>query len=112
MGINKMKALMAERNLPDPLFEDTASHFFVTFQKVGDAFDSSPQVKKLLDVLDGEMSRFELMKALGLKDRVYFLKSYLDPALNDFWVEITQPDSPNSPTQKYQLTENGKKFLK
>ncbi len=28
------------------------------------------------------------------------------------FVELTQPDSPRSPTQKYRLTENGRALFK
>ena len=54
-------------------------------------------------VLKGEMDRTELMAALGLRDRVGFKYTYLDPALEAGLIEMTQPDSPHSPTQKYRL---------
>ena len=66
-----------------------------------------PPVKKVLVALSGEMSRAMLMKALGLKDRVSFLDNYLGPALKLGLVEMTQPGSPRSPTQKYRLTVQG-----
>ena len=66
-----------------------------------------PPVKKVLAALSGEMSRAALMKALGLKDRVSFLDNYLGPALKLGLVEMTQPGSPRSPTQKYRLTAQG-----
>ncbi len=69
------------------------------------------QVARLLKHMDGEMSRAEIMRTLSLKDRVNFTKNYLEPALAAGWAEMTQPDSPNSPTQKYRLTEKGHWFL-
>lgn len=66
------------------------------------------QVAKLLAACVGELSRAELMQAVGIKDRVSFSRNYLDPALADNLIEMTQPDSPNSPTQKYRLTEKGR----
>ncbi len=69
------------------------------------------QVKRLLGNLKGEMSRSELMQSIDLKDRVSFSKNYLEPALSDGLVEMTQPDSPRSPTQKYHLTEKGRQAL-
>lgn len=65
------------------------------------------QVRRLLGVLRDEMDRTELMAALGLRDRVGFKYTYLDPALEAGLIEMTQPDSPRSPTQKYRLTEKG-----
>lgn len=67
----------------------------------------SAQVKRLLAVMEGEMPRIALMRALGLKDRVTFTGAYLSPALKVGLVEMTQPGSPRSPTQRYRLTALG-----
>ena len=72
----------------------------------------TPQVRKLLGVLKGDLPRAKLMKAMALKDRGTFQQSYLEPALKSAFIEMTQPDSPNSPTQKYRLTDKGKNYLK
>ena len=48
--------------------------------------------------------------AIGIKDRVTFSDYYLAPALKLGLVEMTQPNSPRSPTQKYRLTAKGKKL--
>ena len=68
----------------------------------------SRAVKKLLLALDGEMTRAAVMKSVGIKNRPTFLEFYLTPALKLGLVEMTQPNSPRSPTQKYRLTEKGK----
>ena len=49
-----------------------------------------------------------LMGALKLGGRRNFLEKYLSPAIELGLVEMTQPNSPRSPTQKYRLTEKGK----
>ena len=64
-------------------------------------------VAKLLRVLAGEMSVLEMMAALKLGGRRNFLEKYLTPAIEFGLVEMTQPDSPRSPTQKYRLTSKG-----
>ena len=69
-------------------------------------------VQRLVEVLDGEMSRTAIMKAIGIKDRVTFTDYYLAPALKLGLVEMTQPNSPRSPTQKYRLTEKGEDFTR
>ncbi|MBP5544078.1 MAG: Fic family protein [Kiritimatiellae bacterium] len=69
----------------------------------------SEQVTRLMLVLDGEMSRRTLMSRLSIKDRNTFASLYLEPALRIGYIELTQPDSPRSPTQKYRLTEKGRK---
>lgn len=69
------------------------------------------EVKRLLGVLSGEMKLKQIQKKLGLKHEDHFRDHYLQPALKAGVVEMTQPDSPKSPTQKYRLTPEGKVFL-
>ncbi len=69
------------------------------------------QVKSMVLKIEHEMSVVEIMAALELKGRRNFLQKYLQPALESGFVEMTQPDSPKSPTQKYRLTEKGKSLL-
>lgn len=71
------------------------------------------QVRKLLLIVaDMEMSAREAMETLGLKHRPTFLYDYLQPSLEQELVEMTQPDAPKSPTQKYRLTNKGRAWLK
>ena len=70
---------------------------------------SPPQVRDLLNVFKGEESRTELQKSLGLVDRKNFRINYLNPALEEGFVELTIPDKPKSSKQKYRLTEKGRK---
>ena len=65
-------------------------------------------VARLLKAFKGEMSVLEMMGALKLGGRRNFLEKYLSPAIELGLVEMTQPNSPRSPTQKYRLTEKGK----
>ncbi len=57
------------------------------------------------------MKRKEFLQKLGLKQEDHFRNAYLIPALDFGYVEMTQPDSPRSPTQKYRLTGLGKQIL-
>lgn len=70
----------------------------------------SDQVAKLLGVFDGgdRLSVNELMGSLGLAHKATFRANYLKPALAIGLIEMTDPDSPRSPVQKYRLTERGK----
>lgn len=72
----------------------------------------TPQVNNLLLVCNGEMNRNELMKSMKLKDRVYFRADILQPAIKLELIEMTIPDKPNSPNQKYRITDKGKELLK
>ena len=59
-------------------------------------------ISKLLEVLNGEMSRQELQLQLKLKDKKHFKKLYLIPALELKLIEMTIPEKPNSSLQKYR----------
>jgi fido (protein-threonine AMPylation protein) len=66
-------------------------------------------LERLLLVFDGRtLTGAEVMSGLRLSHRGTFRKNYLDPAIDAGYVEMTQPDSPRSPTQKYRLTQLGR----
>ena len=67
----------------------------------------SSTLQKMIKVMDGECSRVELMKILQLNNYSHFNQNILNKALRLTLIEKTQPQSPNSPTQKYRLTEKG-----
>ena len=76
-----------------------------------DAPHATPQVARLLSVLTGEMSRRDILRALGLSDRKSLRESYLSPALRSGYVEMTRPGSPTAKNQKYRLTPCGRAKL-
>ena len=94
--------------------ENPASSLITPTSKVDAPASSCPRlsraIKEILQALDGEMSRAALMKEIGIKDRVTFKEYYLAPALKLGLVEMPQPSSPRSPTQKYRLTEKGREL--
>ena len=126
-GIRKIKRAISQNGSPDPVFEtdDDRSYFLVRFPVHPDTILSAnvgqvsqqvtqqvnQQVMLLLKACDGEMSRAELMRAVGIKDRVSFSKNYLDAAIAYDLIEMSQPNSPKSPTQKYRLAENGRNIV-
>lgn len=63
-------------------------------------------------VIEGEMSRDELMNKLELSGRDNFVNNYLNPAQEKNWIEMTLPEKPTSRNQKYRLTRKGKKLKK
>ena len=68
----------------------------------GDGLASNPKLQRLLSILKGDMSVREMMAALGFASRDKFLKNYLSPALKAGLVEMTDPNSPKSPKQRYR----------
>ena len=69
----------------------------------------TPQVRRLLSVLEGEMSLRDILRALGLSDRKSLRQRYLLPALQGGYVEMTRPDAPSAREQKYRLTPLGRR---
>lgn len=68
----------------------------------------SDPVAKLLRVLRGRSLRIsELMAEMDLLHKATFRANYLNPALAGGMIEMTVPETPNSPTQKYRLTDLG-----
>jgi predicted HTH transcriptional regulator len=121
-GVPRMFKQAAELGLPEPQIAESGMRVrFVVYlaeqvhveinrltQQVSQQV--TQQVIRLLEKIEGEMSRSQLMQALQLKDRVNFTRIYLEPALVLNLIEMTQPDSPKSPTQKYRLTAKGRQL--
>jgi Fic family protein len=73
---------------------------------------ATDQVVRIIQALaKGELGSSALMKAFDLTHKPSFRQNYLDPALEGGWIERTQPDSPRSPTQRYRLTEKGRRWM-
>jgi len=82
----------------------------VATDQVGD--QATDQVALLLKAIgNNELGSTDLINALGLSHRPTFRDNYLTPALEGGWIERTQPDSPRSPTQRYRLTNKGRRWL-
>ena len=63
----------------------------------------SSYVNKLLEVMEPgvAMSSSELMEKLGMKSRISFRDNYLNPALENGLIKMTNPDKPTSKNQMY-----------
>lgn len=75
---------------------------------------SKSEIERVVLVLEGEEKRAELQEKLQLKHRDSFTENYLQPAIKEGFIEMTVPNKPNSPRQKYRLTQKGislKKYL-
>ncbi len=69
------------------------------------------RVLKLISVFSGDMTTTELMRLVGIRQRKNFHAHYISEALQTGLVEMTQPNSPRSPTQKYRLTAKGRELI-
>ena len=122
-GVPKILRVMKTNGSPAPVFEtdEDRSYFLIRLPVHNGCVDAvqvaevtpevTSEVKRLLTVLQGEMSRAELIVALGLKDEKHFREHYLQSAMNQCLIEMTIPDKPRSPTQKYRFTKLGKQML-
>ncbi len=104
---------------PEVKFDEEHTYFQVklpvhgkVLKESSNELDLTPQVEKLISILNQEMSRMEIMDTLGLKDRKNFGILYLNPAIESKFIELTIPDKPQSSKQKYILTDIGKEVIK
>ena len=58
--------------------------------------------KTILDFCIEPRTFKEILARTGYSSRNYFRKNILKPLIDQGLIELTQPDSPNSPTQKYK----------
>ena len=72
---------------------------------------TTPQ-EKLLLAISGDMSRQDILTALGLRNLGHVRKRYLKPCLEQGWIEMTIPEKPSSVNQRFRLTPVGRDHLK
>ena len=118
-GIRRIHDACTEHGVEDPVIQVSADWLTITFPRttatmaphetLHDAPHVTPQVERLVSVLDGEMSRVEIMRKMGLADRSHFRGTYLQPCLDAGLVEMTIPDRPTSRSQRYRLTTMGRR---
>ena len=92
-----------ESRLPDPAWKSDPLGATVRFE----APQVTPQVERLVGVLNGPMTAAEIQAVMAIKDRVHFRNAYLKPSLATGAIEMTIPDKPNSSKQRYRLTALG-----
>ena len=125
-GIEKITKGWMSMDYDKPVFQDhkTVNMFEVIFPlvKKGEKIvqvphkyrTSTAQVPHKSDVLlfCAEAHSFkEIMDHLGLRHRVYVLREYIQPLVEEGLLALTIPDKPKSSRQKYITTENGRKSL-
>lgn len=121
-GTRDMIRRCHEAGLPEPVFALSDGFVITLRRRAGQvAGEVTPPVAppvappvvimvRLLGKL-GELGNAEIRQHLGLRDRTHLRERYLDPCLNEGWVEMTIPDKPNSRLQKYRLTAKGAALL-
>jgi predicted HTH transcriptional regulator len=140
-GIQRMLDACEAAGMPEPVFEESTGGFLITFRKASESVtrgEPTPQVTmqdksledkgetasamqvtmqvtmqvaKMLELCSTPRSREELQTALRLRNRDYFRRAFLLPAMADGLVEHTIPDKPTSRSQRYRLTDKGRVWL-
>jgi len=79
---------------------DSNSDFSILGTKKGLSWDHL----KILKNCKNESSAIELMKILNRSNKSKFKNVIINPLVENGFLELTNPDKPKSPTQKYRLT--------
>ena len=140
-GVDRMFREMAEAGLPAPEYRQNEFMVYATIRQAKDVVTTEKTTEKVDEFnLNGkELARSwqgvgkelgvdfnilkniadfcveahslsEIAEHLGLSDRYKMKKKYIDPLLGKCF-DMTIPNSPNNPGQKYYLTEMGKALL-
>ena len=104
-----------ERGLPPPVWKSDeklgVTVIFRTPEVTPEAApEATPEVLRMVSAIQGEMTRAEIQKKLGLADEKHFREKYQQPGIKLGVIEMTVPDKPQSPLQKYRLTSAGKRL--
>ena len=114
-GTNRVIAAYKRHEAAPPKFEELQGFLIVTFKAQmiagGTTPQVTPQVEAVLEAASPAASAEALQRVAGLKDRVHFLKSYLQPLLEQGLLERTLPDKLRSRMQKYRTTKAGVDIL-
>jgi len=125
-GTNRVIDECLRHGIEAPTFEERGGALVVTFRAeilpgAGEhvapqvtphvAPQVTPHVAAVLRKAQSPASRDDLLTSAGLKDRVHFLRAYLQPLLDAGWLEMTIPDKPRSPKQRYRTTAAGLQVL-
>ena len=70
-----------------------------------DSITSKEQI--VIEGCEKEKSRTEMMKLINITNNVKNYNTYISPLLQLEWLEMTIPDKPSSPKQKYRTTLKG-----
>lgn len=129
--VNETKALDGYNDELKPVFRSTTSQFMTTifstqygengqigtksglsWEQVGSKLGVSwDEVEKLIGALQHPMLLSDLKELYGWKNASKFKRKYINPLMAEGLADMTVPNKPTSPNQKYYLTEKGKVLL-
>jgi len=116
---------MKRNGSPDPILEtDEHAYYFLTTLPVHAEFKNllaiegdqvsdqvSDQVIKVIKWLQVTKTRQEILLHLGLSNHTKNFNKYIQPALQQGYIQMTIPNKPRSRNQQYIITKKGLRFL-
>ena len=85
----------------------------LSWDQVGTKLDLSfDDVKKVLDFCISSRRLVDVINHMGLSNRTKFKQKYFNPLLQEGLLEMTNPQKPNSPNQKYATSASGRDLMK
>lgn len=100
-GIPMIRKSMQEYGLPMPEFE-SGSSFHAILRNVRAAFQNvDSATRELLVFCRTPRSRQEIAAFLGIKSTGYAIRTYVAPLVAQGLLQMSLPDKPQSPSQKY-----------
>lgn len=129
-GIPIIYDVMEKNGSPEPIFDtDESCTYFLTVlyshpelifnqsdQDSDQATDqdsdqATDQELKVLEFCKKPYSRKEVLESLDMSNHQYNYQRHIEPLLERNWLELTVPDKPKSPNQKYKTTKKGRMIL-
>jgi len=81
----------------------------LTEQVTGQVRDDTLEcIKRVVWAINDDIKRAEIQEFLGLKRRETVIENYINPAIQQGYIAMKYPNSPNHPQQHYILTVKGK----
>lgn len=126
-GIPKIRRLLQQNGSPAPQFEtDSDNSYFLTTlwphldtdvisrektdrDQAGTKLELNETMQQLLAQMAGEMVLLELMSLVERSNKSKFRNQVLNPLIESGFIELTIPEKPTSPKQRYRLTSHYKK---
>ena len=80
--------------------------------QVGTKLELSAKQLEVLGVCTNPLPILKLLEIVKRSDRTKFRKKVLNPLIEEGLIAMTNPDSPNSPKQRYKTTQQGANLIK
>lgn len=101
-GIPTVITELKNADMPAPIFIDRRGVFKVVFYKRAVIENKDADMEqKILNYCITPRSREELAKRFKFEAATYFIKTYIQPLIEDGKIKMTLPDKPKSKFQKY-----------